>query len=415
MSEAAPAADAERKAREALADQADKRAFRLQSLSRAKNVVELATAGIPGALCIEGGEIDQRPDLLACANGPVSLILGESVPPEPGMYLMRHANAEWHGIDAPCPTWDRFLFEILTRRAAMLAFLHRALGCAVWGAVVEHFLLMLVGMGRNGKSTLIEALLRILGGLAATIRAEVLLDAGIRNPNAPSPGDMSFFGRRLVFCSEFNETARFDTARIKWLTGGDTMRARNPFDRMDTTWQPTHTLLLSTNDKPPGRADDYAFWKRVMVIDFPLSFVDQPRAEYERKADPHLLGKLIAEGPGILAWLVRGCLEWQRIGLAPPPEVLEQTAAYRADVDPLGDFIEECITEDPVASTKAGDIYDLFSRWWQSNQGRNVPSPRWLNKRLKRRYTARKFGVLYFDGIKINPAAAAEIFSATGA
>ncbi len=409
------AKSAEKKAREALAAALMKRAFQLRSLRRRQNVVKLATGGIEGALCIRGDEIDQQPHLLPTKNCVVDLRTGERVKPRPEWYLFKHTAAEWHGIEAPAPTWERFLDEIFEGNQKTVAFVQRALGCGIWGAVREHAIIVEEGRGRNGKGTKQEVLLQVLGDLAGALRAEILLDTGPRSAAAPSPDIMALHGMRLAFCSETNERAKVDTARVKWLTGGDTLRARNPNDKLETTWKPTHSLFLLTNSLPNAPADDFAFWNRVLVVNFPLSFVANPKAPYERQADTHLLDKLLAEGPGILAWLVRGCIWWQERGLDPPPEILERTAAYRQEVDAIGEFVDDCIIEDPLALTRAGEIYDVFGRWWNANRGQKVPSPQWMNKGLKLRFSWKKHGTLHFEGIKINPATAAELYAAAGA
>lgn len=76
--------------------------------------------------------------------------------------------------------------------------------------------------------------------------------------------------------------------------------------------------MLVTNHKPHANADDYALWKRLILIPFTQAFVDSPRAAHEHQRDAKLAETLRGEASGILAWLVRGCLEWQRDGLKPP-------------------------------------------------------------------------------------------------
>ena len=55
-----------------------------------------------------------------------------------------------------------------------------------------------------------------------------------------------------------------------------------------------------------------------------------------KMTDLDLADKLKDEWPGILRWAIEGCLEWQRIGLAPPPAVLAATESYLADEDAIG-------------------------------------------------------------------------------
>jgi len=129
---------------------------------------------------------------------------------------------------------------------------------------------------------------------------------------------MALKGKRIVWASETGEGRHLNIGKVKWLTGEDTITARAPFAKRQITFSPTHTLFLLTNHKPHITADDYAIWQRVHLVPFNLSFIDEPKTEYERKRDPDLSKKLKEEASGILAWLVRGCLSWRIEGLNPP-------------------------------------------------------------------------------------------------
>ncbi len=84
----------------------------------------------------------------------------------------------------------------------------------------------------------------------------------------------------------------------------------------------------------------------------------------EQETIPLLLDRLAAEWPGILAWAIEGCLEWQHIGLSPPPAVQAATASYLADEDTIGLFLaERCATDDPNASTEVKDLFAAWTEW----------------------------------------------------
>ncbi len=101
---------------------------------------------------------------------------------------------------------------------------------------------------------------------------------------------------------------------------------------------PAHLLLLITNNKPHAPADDYALWQRLLLVPFTQKFVANPQGENEHPCDIHLKEKLETEAPGILAWLVRGYIEWKRDGLKPPTAVVAATEEYQRDEDTLADF-----------------------------------------------------------------------------
>jgi len=151
-------------------------------------------------------------------------------------------------------------------------------------------------------------------------------------------------------------------------------------------FEPRYLLVLVTNFMPHASADDYALWKRLLLIPFTQSFVDDPDPDLagEHKRDPHLLDQLRAEAPGILAWLVRGCLAWQRDGLNPPPAVKAATDEYREEEDAVGQFLAECCLLRPGARVDAGDLYSAFDRWAREN-GQETMGNIAFGKRLARR------------------------------
>ncbi|MCF6155699.1 MAG: hypothetical protein E3K36_10685 [Candidatus Brocadia sp.] len=71
--------------------------------------------------------------------------------------------------------------------------------------------------------------------------------------------------------------------------------------------------------------------------------------------------------PGILVWAVQGCLEWQRIGLQTPDEVKSATNSCREEMDVIGAFLSECCILTPEVKAKAGDLYELYKKWCESN------------------------------------------------
>ena len=381
-----------------------KRADRARSMAGRRNILSIAATDGMG---IDGADLDARPWLLPCANCVVDLKTGEARPGRPEDYLLRATPTEWRGIDEPCPRFELFNFEVFDGDQELIAFDQRFWGSTIVGEVREHVIAFLIGSkGRNGKSSKTETLGSVLGDLAGPIRAEMLLDSGyVKNSAGPSPDIMGLRGLRLAYASETEERAKLSPGRIKWLTGGDTLRGRNPHDKFDQLFQPAHSLVLLTNNAPHVSADDTAFWARCLVIPYHLSFVENPVEPFERKADPDLPEKLRQEASGILAWLVRGCLIWQRDGLNPPEVVRAAVADYRRDEDLLGDFVDECLEADPeaVAGVRAAELFNIFESWWTLNVSKNPPKQRRFSQLLRRRFRCEKKGVYFFYGLRIKP------------
>ncbi|MBU4317796.1 MAG: DNA primase [Proteobacteria bacterium] len=286
-----------------------KRASALRSTRRRANCLTFArTTNDP--MAIKGTEIDCKPWLLPCKNGVLDLRTGALKDGKLEDYLLKASPIEWKGINEPCPMWDAFLKEIMEDDELMVEFLQRLFGYALIGASIEHKIIVMEGRGRNGKGTIVDILTHIMGDLAGPIRSEMLLDQSRNLSSAgPTPDIMALRGRRMAFASETDEGCRVSSARVKWLTGNDMLTGRNPHDKYEISFKPTHTLFLLTNSRPHAPAEDFAFWQRMILIPFGLSYVDyEPEKDNERRADPDLPEKLKQEASGILAWLVRGCL-----------------------------------------------------------------------------------------------------------
>jgi len=146
-------------------------------------------------------------------------------------------------------------------------------------------------------------------------------------------------------------------ARVKAVTGGDPVTARFLYTEF-FTYVPTYKIWLSMNALPAVAGVDDGIWRRLRLIPFRVSF--------KGREDRTLEATLRAEVPGILAWAVDGCLQWQAMGdLGAPSAVLDATEAYRTESDVIGRFLEDRTHEDadPRHGVRASDLYSAYSRW----------------------------------------------------
>jgi putative DNA primase/helicase len=228
---------------------------------------------------------------------------------------------------AACPTWDAFLSRAMGNDVESVHYLARMVGYALTGDVREHVLAFFFGGGANGKSTFLSTLHAMLGDYATPAPRGLLFRAhGERHPTELA----SLHGRRFVTCSEIEDGQAFDEALIKDLTGGDPIECRRMREDF-WCYQPTHKLFLAGNHRPAVRGDDEGIWRRMRLVPWTVTIPEGER-------DPSLPDKFRAELPGILAWAVRGCLDWQRRGLDATEAVKRATADYREENDTLGEF-----------------------------------------------------------------------------
>jgi putative DNA primase/helicase len=239
----------------------------------------------------------------------------------------------------------------------LIAFLQRAIGYSLTGAIREHVLFILYGTGRNGKSTFLNTILSMLGTYAMKAPTEFLMVSGKYDRHPTEKADL--FGKRLVATIETEQGRELAAVLVKEITGGDPIRARR---MREDFWEfrPNHKVFLATNDKPRARGTDYALWQRIQLIPFKVTI---PKDQQ----DTTLPDQLNAELPGILAWAVQGCLTWQHEGLGEPAEVQQATASYRAEMDTVGQFITECCLVGSEYKVRSIDLYDAYKRWSEGN------------------------------------------------
>jgi len=317
----------------------------LSSLPFRKTCVEFSATSAEW-LAVTGEVWDRDPWLLGCANGVVDLRTGTLRPGEPGDYIQAVIPTNFDP-DARAPRWVQFLEEIFDGDEELARYVKRLFGMALIGdAEFKQYLVLLVGAGRNGKDTFLKVLNRVLGeDVCRKITSSVLIDSGFtRSAGAPSPEVMDLRGKRLVYAAETGEGHAFDVSRVKDLTGGGDLKGRAPYGRHEVQFKASHMIVLETNTPPVADAADKAFWYRVRLIRFPLSFVPDPVTDNERKEEKGLSGRLLAEAEGVLAWLVEGCREYIAAGyrLDDPVSVMVGVETYRRSQDMLADFIEEC-------------------------------------------------------------------------
>ena len=221
--------------------------------------------------------------------------------------------------DAKCETttWNKFLDRVTDNNRELTDFLKRILGYALTGIIREHALFFLYGTGANGKSTFLNVLTGCIGDYHRSSAIETFTASTAER----HPTDLAALrGARAVTAVETEEGRRWAESKIKSLTGGDRIAAR--FMRQDFfEFNPTFKLIIAGNHMPSLRSVDEAIRRRFHLIPFTITVPPDER-------DEKLGEKLKAEWPGILAWMIEGCLEWQRSGLAPPESVLSATASY---------------------------------------------------------------------------------------
>ncbi len=358
-----------------------------ESNQKIKAMLSLAESeeGIP----VTTEQLDADPMLFNCLNGTIGLKTGEFLPHNRRHLITKIAPVRYDP-DATCPTWLGFLDRIMAGNQNLIAFIQRAVGYSLTGEIVEQILMLLFGIGANGKTTFIEAIRSALGDYAQQTDFNTFLlqkHDTIRNDLA------RLKGARLVSAVEVDSGKRLAEVLVKQVTGGDTVTARF-LHKEYFEFRPEFKIWLAGNHKPEIRGTDHAIWRRIRLIPFNVTIPDDEQ-------DKELPAKLREELPGILKWAVAGCLEWQRRGLGVPEEVWAATDEYKSEMDILSGFLtDRCLVNDRL-KTKAKDLYQEYLQWCGENGEKEV-AQRTFGIRLSERGLKRKRGtggVYFWHGI----------------
>jgi putative DNA primase/helicase len=267
--------------------------------------------------------------------------------------------------------WQMFLTDVFAGVAAdnemMIGFAQRLLGYCITGETKEQIIAFFHGDGANGKSTLLDLLLYLLGDYAIKTPTAMLMAArGERHPCDVA----SLCGVRLAVANEVAEGEAWDESRVKELTGDATLSAR--FMRMDFfQFTASHKFIVAANHRPQVRSMDHAMRRRLVLVPFSARFDGDRR-------DPDMLEKLKAEGPAILGWLIKGARLWCEYGLVVPGPVLAASHEYADAMDSLKLWLDECCDQtDRDRRERAGLLYRSFADWKIARGEKPVSMTRW--------------------------------------
>lgn len=343
-------------------------ALKSQDRKQINNMIELAKF-VEGMSALPD-DFDRDDWLLNVANGTLDLRTGELRAHRREDLITRITDVPYDP-DAQLDRWAAFLDRVTDGSRDLQMFLYRAAGYSLTGSTREQCLMFLYGSGCNGKSTFMDLLMHVMGEYAMHTPTETLM---VKGNNSSVPNDLARLkGARLVAATETEAGKRLAESLVKQLTGGDPITAR--FLHAEYfTFLPTFKLWLSGNHKPAIRGVDEGMWRRIQMVPFEVRIP-------EGEVDPDLKDKLRQEAPGILAWCVAGCLDWQQNRLEPPAAVQEATGGYRREMDTIGDFIEECIESASGEFLSSGDLYKAYRAWCEEH-GEHVRSQKALSQEM---------------------------------
>ena len=308
---------------------------------------------------IQPGMLDKDWFLLCAPNGTYDLRKGldglrEHSPDDFITKMTAYAPSE-KGMEI----WLDALNTFFCGDKTLIQYVQRVAGIVCVGQVFQEAMIIAYGDGRNGKSTFWNTLSRVMGSYSGNISADTLTMNCKRNVK---PEMAETKGKRIMIAAELEEGTRLNTSMVKQLTSTDPVFAEKKY-KDPFSFVPSHTLVLYTNHLPKVGAKDTGIWRRLIVIPF--------KAKIEGNSDIKNYTEYLCENAGeaIMKWMIEGAQQAIDLGFKFPfPQgVSDAIAAYKAENDWLGHFIEECCEVGSDLTAKSGELYSTYRAYSAAN------------------------------------------------
>lgn len=308
---------------------------------------------------VEADELDADPFLLTVANGTVNLKTGELLEFDQAHLITRSSPIEYDRSD-PSPQFDSFMAWFCQGDVETIEYLQLLVGQTLIGSNAAQVFIFLYGPGGNGKSQFVEIVQGLMGEWTEVADARLFLSKPLSN-SGHNADLAKLAGARYVPVSETQQGRQWDEAFIKQVSGGDRMTASfkglQPFD-----FTPQFTVWVYGNHEPVIKGDDDGIWRRVRKIN---TYAKVEEGQRRENYGQHLLD---TEGPGIMAWAVRGAI---RAAMTPggasgfpiPHAVRTATNEYRISQDELGIFVDTYLEVGTAARIGNNELWEVYQQW----------------------------------------------------
>ena len=328
---------------------------------QARRTRETILKDAQGVYPIPMDAFDTDPFLFNCQNGTIHLRDMTFLPHAPEDKITKISDVIYDP-DARCDRFDRFVDEIMSGDQDRARFLQRSLGYALSGDTRFECLFILYGATtRNGKGTLMESVLRVMGEYGSTVRPETISMKQNASSQNPTEDIARLAGIRFANISEPSRGLLLNAAQVKSMTGNDTLNARflheNSFD-----FQPQFKIYMNTNYLPVITDMTLFSSGRIMIIPFERHFEGDQQDKSLKQTF-----MLPENQSAILNWLLEGYKALKLEGLFIPDSVRFATERYRHESDKVGLFIEDEMEPVSNAEERTSAVYDRYKKWCDAN------------------------------------------------
>lgn len=342
--------------------------------------------GIP----VMNASFDVDPYLLNCESGVVNLKNGDVVDHDKNLMCSKYSP---YSISKAEPTrWLKFLDEIFAGNKELIHYVQKILGYSITGVTKEQCMFIFLGDGANGKSVLLEIMNEVCGSYGSTSNSEILLEKRNQTGNLGEIARLN--GIRNVVTNETRIGDKLNESSIKSMTSGiEKIVARFLYGN-EFEFLPIFKIFMATNHRPVIRGTDNGIWRRIKIVPFNVIFDKE-------KQDKELIYKLKKELPEILNWLIQGCILWQKEGINNPQIIDDSIKEYRAEMDLIQRWIDECCETDSSYRSKSTDLFNNLCNYVSVNREFQI-SNTLFGRNMAKKFEKRRYGgAVYYMGIQL--------------
>jgi putative DNA primase/helicase len=373
-----------------------------EAVAKRRAAVEIARSD--RRVAIRPSDLDRDGWLLNCTNGTLDLRNGKLRPHDPIDLISKLAPVPYEP-KARSELWLRVLAEATGHDEDYLEHMHRFLGACLTADILAEYFAIALGATETTKSTVLGPCRKVMGDYAADVQPETFCTG--HRVGSTRDDLLRLRGVRLALIPEADKRRDLDEAMLKRFVSGEDWPIRGIFQR-ERDLHPVAKVVFHTNEMPQMSDDDDAVWRRALSWPF-----DHRPEVVDESIKPTLLDMSIS-GPAILAWLVEGCLAWQKagggkVGLGRSTTVDQAKSALRESMNPLKDFFDERLRFEP-AWTSNDALRTALSKWAKEYQCKMVSAQALGNQLTKRGCTPeRRHQGRGWNGVSLVGADAVEV------
>ncbi len=359
--------------------------------TRSNNSKKAMVKELEHLVAVSPNELDADRTLVNIQNGVLNLNDFSVAEHKPDFLMTRMLGTSMPESPKKPEKWLAFLDQIFSGDKELIRYIQKALGYSLSGDTSEQCAFFLYGTGRNGKSTFLEVVRKIMGDYATNIQPESIMVKA--STNTANSDIARLKGARLVTSVEPNEGMRLNEGLLKQLTGDDMITARKLYGD-EFEFRPEFKLWMATNHKPTIRGTDLGIWRRIHIIPFSVTIP-------ECAVDKNLSQKLMQELPDILAWIVEGYKLWKMEGLRKPKVIEDAVEEYRNEMDVISAFLASDYVQQG-GEVKAQALYAVYCQWAEECNEYKMPSRKFGIEILKRYNKIHKKTGWVYQGISLD-------------